>query len=79
MGTCEVYRSFPSESKDNDQKVNNFPIRESSVLHVVISESELTELPLPTYVCELCGIKVKTKANLRAHQIKTHKIMKVEY
>ncbi|CAH8618787.1 unnamed protein product [Schistosoma mattheei] len=76
MGTCEVYRSFPSESKDNDQKVNNFPIRESSVLHVVISESELTELPLPTYVCELCGIKVKTKANLRAHQIKTHKIMK---
>ncbi|CAH8584911.1 unnamed protein product [Schistosoma turkestanicum] len=77
MRTCEVYRPFPSESEDNiDRKVNNFPVTKSSVLHVVISESELTELPLPTCVCELCGIKVKTKANLRAHQIKTHKIMK---
>ncbi|KAK4475982.1 hypothetical protein MN116_001218 [Schistosoma mekongi] len=77
MGTCEVYHSFPSEPDSNiNHKVSNFPATESGVYHVVISESELTELPLPTYVCDLCGLKVKTKANLRAHQIKTHKIMK---
>ncbi|KAH8865993.1 ATM interactor [Schistosoma japonicum] len=77
MGTCEVYHSFASEPDINiDHNVSNFPATESSVCHLVISEPELTELPLPTYVCDLCGIKVKTKANLRAHQIKTHKIMK---
>nr|CAH8869724.1 unnamed protein product [Trichobilharzia regenti] len=77
MGACEVYRPLPSESDDSCvHRANSFSASESDVLHVVVSESELTELPLPTYVCELCGIRVKTKANLRAHQIKTHKIMK---
>ncbi|CAH8653767.1 unnamed protein product [Heterobilharzia americana] len=77
MGAYEVYHSFPSEPDDHTaHNGDNFPASESNVLHVVISESELAELPLPVYVCELCGVKVKTKANLRAHQIKTHKIMK---
>ncbi|VDP89037.1 unnamed protein product [Echinostoma caproni] len=46
------------------------------VKHVVISASELNELPLSSYKCDLCGLKVKTKANLRAHHIKTHHILK---
>ncbi|KAF5396955.1 hypothetical protein PHET_09941 [Paragonimus heterotremus] len=44
--------------------------------HIVIAEDELLEIPLPTYCCEFCGLTVKTRANLRAHHIKTHKILK---
>ncbi|KAF8570282.1 ATM interactor [Paragonimus westermani] len=44
--------------------------------HIVIAEDELLEIPLPTYCCEFCGLTVKTRANLRAHHVKTHKILK---
>ncbi|CAL8089958.1 unnamed protein product [Calicophoron daubneyi] len=46
--------------------------------HIVISEVELNKIPLSTYDCDICGLTVKTLANLRAHQIKTHKILKSE-
>lgn len=44
--------------------------------HIVVAEEELLELPLPTYSCEFCGLNVKTRANLRAHHVKTHRILK---
>lgn len=44
--------------------------------HIVVAEEELLELPLPAYICEFCGLSVKTRANLRAHHVKTHRILK---
>ncbi|THD27530.1 hypothetical protein D915_001643 [Fasciola hepatica] len=51
----------------------------SMMKHVVISATELNELPLSAYECDLCGLQVKTKANLRAHHIKTHRILKCKH
>lgn len=55
--------------------VNSSPV----VKHVVVAETDLATLPQHTYRCELCGLEVRTKANLRVHHVKTHRILKVCY
>ncbi|KAG5444019.1 ATM interactor [Clonorchis sinensis] len=70
----------PHTTSADSPAVDKASVSETSqpIQHIVIPEAELLELPLPTYCCELCGLTVKTKANLRAHHVKTHRILKNE-
>ncbi|KAL5962497.1 ATM interactor, partial [Taenia solium] len=44
----------------------------SRIRHITPPKEELQALPSAFYNCDICGLRVKTQSNLRAHFIKTH-------
>lgn len=64
-------------SLSNPHSREEFGNYDLSIKRIVVSEEDLNELPEVLCECDICGVRVKTRANLRAHQVKTHKIIKV--
>ena len=50
-----------------------------SVEHITPTEQELSTVPQKSYKCDICGLQVKTLANLRIHRVKTHRIVEVSH
>ncbi|VDM30726.1 unnamed protein product [Hydatigera taeniaeformis] len=44
----------------------------SRIRHITPPKEELQSIPSAFYNCDICGLRVKTQSNLRAHFIKTH-------
>lgn len=59
--------------------VNDMPTNSSAfnVEHITPTEEELRTVPQRSYKCDICGLQVKTLANLRIHRVKTHRIVEV--
>ncbi len=54
-------------------------VSSNKIRHITPLEEDLEALPSASYSCDLCGIKVKTQSNLRAHYIKTHGRVNASY
>lgn len=64
-----------------NSSVNDVPTNSSTfgVEHITPTEEELRTVPQRSYKCDICGIQVKTLANLRIHRVKTHRIVEVSF
>ncbi|KAL5108203.1 ATM interactor [Taenia crassiceps] len=51
---------------------NDITTTNSRIRHITPPKEELQSLPSAFYNCDICGLRVKTQSNLRAHFIKTH-------